>query len=79
MSKDELIILIFKALPHNKCIGQIDTVSEEDAIQFNWRGTVYYVSLNLEAYEVIDTMHHGSDKAILMRSLLQKSKILMNV
>lgn len=70
MSKDELLTLIIQTIPYPQQIKEIDTTTEDDAIQFTWRACRYRVSDNRHVEEVGDGVLIGSDRAILMGHLL---------
>lgn len=75
MTKDQLLELVLRGLPYSNQIKNIDTQSESQAIRFDWRDTRYRVytvgEYGLDVEEVGNGVLIGSDRAILMRALLE--------
>ncbi len=70
MNKDQLIQLVISRIPYPAQICSINTVAENNAIRFDWRGGRYRITLNFEVEECVDGMLCGSDKTILMQALI---------
>lgn len=75
MTKDELVVRIFRRLPYSNQISKLDTESEADAIRFSWRGDGFRVSVGgLSVEQVNDGTLSGSNLAILMEFLLRSER-----
>lgn len=68
----KMVELIFRAMPYPH---QVKTLAHEgDAIRFEWRGVTYRVSHMFGVDEVQGGMLVGSDRAILVRELLNRAR-----
>ena len=69
MSTNEILTAIVQNVPYPEQIKDIDA-SQPDSIRFTWRGTRYCANINQGLDELGDGVLIGSDKAILMRTLV---------
>jgi hypothetical protein len=73
MSQAKLVEALIKSLPYPTQIKNID-FSEEDMVRFEWRGATYLYGGN-DVAECENGCLRGSDRAILMRTLLERSTL----
>ncbi len=75
-TKEEIIEVLYNAIPYSNQIKKLDISSEEDAIRFEWRGTRYRVSVRGGVEEIGNGVLTSSDSALLVETLLNKTKIM---
>lgn len=68
----KLIEVVLGGLPYPEQVKDIDLTSEEYAARFTWRGTRYRVSSYINVEEIGEGVLIGSDKATLMRTILER-------
>lgn len=73
MTKDQLITLVFKAIPHPEYVTALDT-SEEGAVRFTWQDVRFRVTTDLFVEKVDGAFLHGGVDADLMEALLKSKK-----
>lgn len=73
MKQGKLIEIVLAGIPYPEQIKNIDIDTESEAIRFTWRGVRYRVSGSGFVEEIGDGVLIGSDRAILMRHILQKT------
>jgi len=78
MKNEELLELVITSLPYPEQIKDID-VSEPDAIRFTWRGDRFRVSNTTHVEQVDRGCLCGSNIAILLRRLIDKTDLLRNL
>ena len=71
ISKDELVTLIFSALPHSNQIKNLDT-AEKNTVRFTWRGDDFIVSTGIKVHQTIDYFLHGNNISIVMEKLFER-------
>ena len=76
MTKEQLVTLIYKALPYSEQIKDLDFSSEADAVRFNWRGTKFRVDSRFSVDEVDDGMLKGSDFALVVGELVKRTSMM---
>jgi hypothetical protein len=74
MNQEQLIELIYRAIPYSNQIRNID-LSEFEVVRFTWRRTRFRVSTTLHVDEVDSPFLRGSNISLLMRTLLQKEQM----
>lgn len=72
-TKAEIIQAVYDALPYSDQVVRLDIDGEESAIRFRWRGTNFRVSLTGHTEEALNGCLHGTDLALLARTLIQQS------
>jgi len=75
----KILDIVQHAIPYPNQIKNVDLTISKRAIRFEWRGTIYRVSVDLGVEEVQGCTLHGTDTAMLMGELLQKTAYQMSV
>ena len=76
MSRDELLMLVLKALPYSEQIEDLDTI-KEDCIRFTWRSHRFRVDQRMNVETVGDGVLIGDSLSILLETLLKRTYMTM--
>lgn len=71
LTQEQLVELISQSLPYSEQITNWD-FSEEGAVRFQWRSSIYRVSKNLFVEEKESIFLKGSDITIILEALLKR-------
>lgn len=71
MSKEAIIQLVYRRLPHSAQIKELDITSEQNAIRLDWRGDRFRVSESLMVEQVLPGVLARSNLAICIEALLK--------
>ena len=69
--RENVLMLIMRAVPHADQIKDLDMTTRPDYIMFTWRGNRYRVDENRRVGEIQDIGIAGSSVAMLMEALLK--------
>ena len=75
ITKDVLTQLIYRAMPYAEQIRNWNSIKDENAIRFEWRGQEFRVTTSLSCDTVRHPFLEGSDIAIILESLLKKQYV----
>jgi len=78
MNNSELLELVIASLPYPDQITNIDFTSSDIAIRFSWRGDKFRVSNNKMVEQVERGCLAGSNLAIVLEHLINKTDVLRN-
>ena len=71
-TKSEIIDTVFRCIPFQECITDIDTTSVANSIQFTWRGIHFLIDLTGDVRVVMPSGKcELSNNAILLRRILR--------
>jgi len=77
--KETIIEAIIKCLPYSDQIKDLDFTSNENAIYFTWRSTMFKVSKTGHVEEVDGSILIGSDICIIFSELLQRQLLTFTI
>lgn len=76
MTKDKAVELLYKAIPYSNHITKLDTISEDKAILFTWRGDRFRFLIDyMSIEEVGNGVLMGSNISILMGAILKSAYV----
>lgn len=75
MNNSQIFEIVLSAIPYANQINDID-FTQEGVIRFSWRSSRYRVDENLHVEEIEGSFLTGTDKAMLFRELLKKTKLI---
>lgn len=70
-TKSEIVQAIYRALPYSDQITGLDIESEDSGVRFTWRGDTFRVSVGGHVEQCERGCLHGSNLALLARSLIK--------
>lgn len=70
-TKEQLVELIYKALPYSQQITQLEFTNSNDSIRFEWRGEHIQVKLSLGVSIIDDKLIGSSNLTMLIEKILK--------
>jgi len=73
LTNEEVLALVLRAIPYPDQVTEVDT-RKKGQVRFDWRGTRYRVSENLNVESVHDGMLRGCDTSLLLGVLFEQER-----